>query len=182
MPEREMPVHGPDILSRGMRPVRRGSAFTLVELLIVIGIIVVLIAVLLPAINRAREQGRSVGCLNNLKQLGLAMNAYVLKYERFPRPGVDNMREDWFHRGQSNHLKSKGGIAEFLDDGGPVTSPVWLCPADVIDTHVVAGYPYSYSANFIICTYSTLHSQTPPLDKWPTVVESDGVRRSKTLS
>jgi prepilin-type N-terminal cleavage/methylation domain-containing protein/prepilin-type processing-associated H-X9-DG protein len=55
---------------------RRPSAFTLVELLVVITIIGMLVALLLPAINGARERGRQVTCLNNLKQLGTAAISY----------------------------------------------------------------------------------------------------------
>jgi len=67
---------------------RRITGFTLIELLVVIAIITLLLAVLMPSLNRAREQARNISCRSNLKNLGVALLSYALENdEKLPPLG-----------------------------------------------------------------------------------------------
>jgi prepilin-type N-terminal cleavage/methylation domain-containing protein/prepilin-type processing-associated H-X9-DG protein len=72
-------------ITRGARALRPGG-FTLVELLVVIGIIALLVAMLLPALNKAREQARTVTCASNMRQIYTAAELYATQWKVFMLP------------------------------------------------------------------------------------------------
>jgi len=128
-------------------------AFTLIELLVVIAIIGVLVALLLPAVQQAREAARRTQCKNNLRQLGLALHNYHDSFLCFPSawigvttPMADPEGESGFGWGsmvlpfvEQNNLFSQFNFALPMDDFGGVPSnrsllnqrlSVFQCPSD----------------------------------------------------
>lgn len=145
---------------------RRG--FTLIELLVVIAIIAILIALLLPAVQQAREAARRIQCKNNLKQIGLALHNYESTFLVFP-PGLclslTSNYGEWGPQARLLPYLDQVNLQNLIDFSLPyndpvnlaavkVRVPVYLCPSEVNDkTSYPHGpgephYPINYAGNF----------------------------------
>jgi prepilin-type N-terminal cleavage/methylation domain-containing protein/prepilin-type processing-associated H-X9-DG protein len=133
----------------------RPYAFTLVELLVVVGIIAILIALLLPALGRARENARRTQCASNLRQLVIAMGMYYAdNRQTYPQSAWSiPTKEDWIYW-QAERDLAESAVARYLNGPRP---ELFRCPSDDPDTHwVIYGtsgilppqtYRYSYIMN-----------------------------------
>lgn len=121
---------------------RRG--FTLVELLVVIAIIGILVGLLLPAVQAAREAARRAQCMNNVRQIGLALTNYESAYKRFPSGWVDwkqTTKPGWSMSQAILPFMEQTNLSNRLDTHFSIDSivnrpfletviPTFICPSD----------------------------------------------------
>jgi len=119
------------------RNVVRLSAFTLVELLVVIGIIAVLVAILIPAVRRARVEMHSTQCISNLRQLGLVTSLYVMDNNGiFPQGGTWPLPGKFWYEALVPYIGKDRSWSQRIATGSVIPSDkasnptgVFMCPA-----------------------------------------------------
>lgn len=127
-------------------PPRQGDGFTLIELLVVIGIIAILAALLLPALSQAKEQGRGIQCMNNLRQTGIGLKLFAEDHAaRYPWHTLPN-------EGGTYGMSAGLAWSNYRAASNYIGSPRLLVCASDRDTRLSSTWGsgltgYSYPAN-----------------------------------
>jgi prepilin-type N-terminal cleavage/methylation domain-containing protein/prepilin-type processing-associated H-X9-DG protein len=190
-----------DLLTREREPRLarfRRSGFTLIELLASIAVIGMLIALILPAVQAARESARRSACANNLKQIGSALHGYHDRYGNFPPSTIVDWEQpepagwwSWIarvlpeldERTLYERLNLREDVWTNCNKYKPYTSQrlgVLLCPSDphgeriyASDEECPGGEAYALT-NYLGCRGST-RQPPPPTGVYPTALPGNGV-------
>jgi prepilin-type N-terminal cleavage/methylation domain-containing protein/prepilin-type processing-associated H-X9-DG protein len=149
----KVPMHRRrDVVAIGKKrsPSQRLDAFTLVELLVVIAIIGILVALLLPAIQAAREAARRAQCVSNVHNIGLAVQNYHNSKNQLPPTRIRDLQKTWLHlilpyleEGAAQDLwdTSKGCFYDQPLSTRTVVVPIYLCPSRQRDSTTILEKP-----------------------------------------
>ena len=148
----------------GRTAAKSTRAFTLVELLVVIGIIAVLVGILLPALNRARQQANRLKCLSNLRTIGEAIAIYAEANNNYlPAAQTGDTTSDTHWDAILQQLLGRTGDISRISKANPgMVGQAFLCPSHILDTNLngmdtASSTHYSYE-----CDYSA-HPRLMPL-------------------
>jgi len=161
------------------------SAFTLIEVLVVVAIIGLLVAIMTPSLVAARQQGRAVVCANNIRQIGMGWNLYAHQWQdaavagRFPKiTGSTNLY--WVGNGMKYRARwyamlgaqvrlfafSKPSPDPALDNTQPVDGEVFLDP-EAREYSNARNYPYGYNFQFLGNSRRRLSGGSTDWIRWP---------------
>ncbi|MBE6362663.1 MAG: DUF1559 domain-containing protein [Lentisphaerae bacterium] len=145
-------------------------SFTLIELLVVIAIIAILAAILLPALQSARERGKTTQCLNNLRQLGHVMHNYAEANDGWATDDTcgETSASNYYYSKTSK--KAKGRLGDYIKSPKIADSlpAIAVCPQGGRDWEKPAGFPtvktgsnpnFSYGANYYITKVALSYRQ-----------------------
>lgn len=149
---------------------QKRSGFTLIELLVSIAIIAILVSLLLPAVQKAREAARRTQCLNNLKQIGLAVHNYEESFKKLPPGYIHEVGTTLASGNGSYSIHARllpylelDNLERLIDFDLPWDHPdnlivasyrigVYQCPTEVRDEKRISSgreyYPHNYGFNF----------------------------------
>jgi prepilin-type N-terminal cleavage/methylation domain-containing protein/prepilin-type processing-associated H-X9-DG protein len=138
-------------------PSRPPRGFSLIELLVVIGVITLLIGLLLPVLDRAKHAAERAGCLSNLRQLGIALQAYRADFDD-QLPIVPTLPVDPF----------SPSITSVLDGYLAEQDTAWRCPGDDDNVFRDTGSSYEYTAGFLLMLAPTDQLRRLVMSTWET--------------